>query len=97
MPSKIELRPLATIEVIEAYDWYELQREGLGLEFLNELDVFYASLQRNANTYSYYEKPVREGKMNRFPYTVVYEVFETTIVIYSVFMAKQDPSKKRTM
>jgi hypothetical protein len=22
---KIEVRPLATIEIIEAYDWYELQ------------------------------------------------------------------------
>jgi toxin ParE1/3/4 len=93
---KIELRPLATIEIIEAYDWYELQKEGLGVDFLNELDQLYETLHRNANTYSYYEKPVREGKVNRFPYTVVYEVFDTNIVIYSVFMAKQDPSKKRT-
>jgi hypothetical protein len=35
---KIEVRSLATIEIIEAYDWYELQKEGLGLEFLNELE-----------------------------------------------------------
>jgi len=97
MPFKIEIRPLATVEIIEAYDWYELQSKGLGLEFLNELDKFYKSLQRNPHTYSYYEKPVREGKVNRFPYTVVYEVIETSIVVYSVFMAKQNPSKKRTL
>jgi len=97
MHYKIELRPLATVEIIEAYDWYELQKEGLGLEFLNELDSFYESLYRNPDTYSYYEMPVREGKVKRFPYTVVYEVVETSIVIYSVFMAKQDPSKKRTL
>jgi len=96
MQYKIELRPLATIEIIEAFDWYELQREGLGLEFLNELDTFYESLHLNPHTYSYYEKPVREGRVNRFPYMVVYEVIETTIVIYSVFMAMQDPIKKRT-
>ena len=97
MQYKIEIRPLATIEIIEAYDWYELQHEGLGLEFLNELETFYNSLLRNPHIYSYYEKPVREGKINRFPYTVIYEVFDTVIIIYSVFMAKQDPSKKRTM
>lgn len=97
MQYKIEVRPLATIEIIEAYDWYELQREQLGLEFLNELEIFFERLLNNPKTYSYYEKPVREGKINRFPYTVVYEVFDTTIVIYSVFMAKQNPAKKRTM
>lgn len=97
MQYKIEFRPLATIEIIEAYDWYELQREQLGLDFLNELDIFFERLLDNPKIYSYYKKPVREGKINRFPYTVVYEIFDTTIVIYSVFMAKQNPEKKRTM
>ena len=33
MQYKIEVRPLAALEIIEAYDWYELQKAGLGLEF----------------------------------------------------------------
>ena len=41
MAFKLEIRPLATIEVFEAFDWYELQREGLGVEFLEELESFY--------------------------------------------------------
>ena len=68
MAYRIELRSLATMEVIEAYDWYEGERAGLGLEFLDELETFYDSLLRNPNAFSYYEKPVRQGKMNRFPY-----------------------------
>lgn len=95
MPYDIELRPLAAMEVIEAYDWYELQREGLGTEFLQALETFYESLQRNPHSYAYCETPVRQGKIVRFPYVVVYEVFDTAIVIYSVFMSKQDPDKKR--
>ena len=97
MPYKIDIRPLAAIEIIEAYDWYELQRAGLGIEFLDELEIFYDSLIRNPETYSYYAKPVREGKVKRFPYTVVYEIFDEAIVVYSVFMAKQNPDKKRTL
>lgn len=97
MQYKIEFRPLAAMDAIEAYDWYESQREGLGLEFLDALETFYNTLLRNPFTYSYYDKPVRQGKLKRFPYVVVYEVFEETIVIYSVFMAKQDPDKKRTL
>ena len=97
MPYKIEIRPLAAIEIIEAYDWYEMQRAGLGIEFLDELEIFYDSMIRNPETYSYYAKPVREGKVKRFPYTVVYEIFDGAIVVYSVFMAKQNPDKKRTL
>lgn len=96
MPYNLEIRPLATLEIIEAYDWYELQREGLGLEFLDELEQFYTSLQRNPQSYSYFDDPVREGKIARFPYTVVYEVIEASIVVYSVFMTSQDPSSKRS-
>lgn len=99
MAYKIEVRPLAAIEILEAYDWYESAKQGLGMEFLNELEAFYENLHRNPHTYSYYEKPVRQGKLNRFPYVVVYEFLDhiSTLVIYSVFMAKQDPAKKRTM
>lgn len=95
MSYKIRLMPLAALEIIEAYDWYEEQRENLGADFLNELDNFYESLYTNSLTYSFYDEPVRNGKINRFPYNVVYEIIEGTIVIYSVFMSKQDPVKKR--
>jgi hypothetical protein len=54
-------------------------------------------LKNNPKTHSYYEKPVRQGSLKRFPYVVVYEIFDSTIVIYSFFMAKQDPAKKRMM
>ena len=96
MDYKLEIRPLATIEIIEAHDWYELQREGLGLEFLDELEQFFKSLLRNPHSYTYYDEPVREGKISRFPYTVVYEVITASIVVYSVFMTSKDPSSKRT-
>lgn len=97
MAYKVEFRPLATIEIIEAYDWYESRRVGLGLEFLNALEDFYDILLRNPFTFSYYEDSVRQGLVKRFPYVVVYEVMEEKIIIYSVFMARQDPAKKRTL
>jgi len=71
MACRLEIRPLATIEILEAYDWYELQREGLGAEFLDELESFYSTLLQNPNSYGYYDRPVRQGKIDRFPYVVV--------------------------
>jgi hypothetical protein len=95
MAYKLEIRPLATMEILEAFDWYELQREGLGGEFLDELETFYNSLLRNPNSYGFYDKSVRQGKIDRFPYLVVFEIFDESVVVYSVFMSRQDPSKKR--
>ncbi len=95
MAYKLEIRPLAAMEVLEAYDWYELQREGLGSEFLDELEMFYTSVLRNPTSYGFYDKTVRQGKLNRFPYVVVFEIFDEPVVVYSVFMTKQDPGKKR--
>ena len=96
MAYNLEIRPLAVIEVLEAFDWYELQREGLGADFLEELDAFYASMLRNPSSYGFYDKPVRQGKINRFPYLVVFEIFDESVVVYSVFMSRLDPSKKRS-
>lgn len=94
MSLPINFRPRASLEIYDAYDWYEKQKEGLGHEFLKELDEFFESLNRNPFTYSYYEKPIRQGTLRRFPYTVIYEVFPAEVIIYSVFMKHQDPAKK---
>lgn len=95
MSFELEIRPIARIEILEAYDWYEAQRAGLGVEFLEALEQFYEILHVNPHTFSYYDEPVRDGKINRFPYTVAYEVVKNTIIIYSVFMVRQHPDKKR--
>ena len=68
MVYKLEIRPLALMEVLEAYDWYELQREGLGSEFLDEVEMFYTSILRNPTSFGFYDKAIRQGKMNRFPF-----------------------------
>lgn len=96
MHFSLELRPLAVLEIVEAADWYTEQKAGLGDEFLAEMDLFFDTVLHNPFTYSFFDEPVREGRIHRFPYKVVYEVFDKKIVIYTVFMARQNPGKKRT-
>lgn len=95
MAYRLEIRSLARMEIWEAFDWYELQRLGLGDEFLDELEIFYTRLLRNPTSYGYYDKSVRQGKIERFPYVVVFEIFDGSVVVYSVFMTRQNPGKKR--
>lgn len=92
----IELRPLALMDLQDAYDYYNLINENLGEEFLKELQTFLNKIESFPYTYSYVKEPIRQGKIKRFPYDVIYEVKDDKILVYSIFMAKQDPNKKRT-
>ncbi len=70
MKYDIEVRRNAIFETNEGFEWYESQREGLGYEFLEEVESFYKGLSNNPFTYSFFEEAVRQGVLNRFPYCV---------------------------
>ncbi len=91
----IEIRPLASIEIIEAYQWYESQKDGLGELFFSDFDDFLSRLKRNPFFCSILENNIRQGRLSKFPYLIVHEVFGNTIVIFSVFNAYRDPGQKK--
>jgi toxin ParE1/3/4 len=91
----LKVSTLATVEILETFDWYETRKVGLGLDFLNELEYIFLQVQKNPKTFSFYEKPVRQAHLSRFPYQVVYEILEAEIIVYSVFMAMKNPTAKR--
>jgi len=93
---KLAIRPLATLEIIDAYDWYESQKSGLGNQFILSLDEFYKKLLINPYIHSIYDDTIRAGSLSKFPYKIIYEVFDIKIVVYSVFMVKQSPTRIRT-
>jgi len=66
MNCKIEVRPLAMIEMAEGFDSYESQREGPGYEFLESVDQFIAGLISNPFTHSFFEEPVDRGQWAAF-------------------------------
>lgn len=94
MTYEIEFSQTAKRHTLAAYDWYESKRIGLGDEFEEELQSFFQTLFINPESYSYTKKPVRQGKINRFPFTVIYELRVNVIYILDVFDTRQDPSKK---
>jgi len=72
-----------------------MKRKGLGYELLEEFSKLIKESLINPKTHSYYSKPVRSGVLKRFPYSVSYEIINNKIFIYSVFMFRQRPSKRR--
>ena len=62
MDKTLEIRPLATIEIIEAYDWYKKQQSGLGVAFLTSLERFFEQLRKNPLSHSYLLRKARKAR-----------------------------------
>ena len=91
MSHEIIVRPEATREVQEAFDWYEEKSEGLGLEFLRAADVCMAGIQRNPLASPVMYQEIRRALLRKFPYAIFYIVKEERIIVLACFHAKRDP------
>jgi plasmid stabilization system protein ParE len=89
---QIIVHPEAEVEVQQAFDWYEEQSEGLGLEFLRAIEACLAGVTRNPFAYTVVKVPnVRRAILRRFPYTLFYLVDDEAIVVVAVFNVKRRP------
>lgn len=76
------------------FKWYECKKDGLGFDFLQEIENFVLKLKNNPYAYSYLSEPLRQCKIDRFPYVIVFEIKEDKVVVYRVFNTHQDPARK---
>jgi len=91
----IELSPKAEKEIIDASEWYEEDRVGLGEQF--EKEVFRKIILISANPLQYpLKKRMHEANTDKFPYLIVYRINENRkiILIVSVFHTSRHPRKK---
>lgn len=54
----------------EAFDWYEERRDGLGHEFLAEVQATLSRIENNPLHHATIHQNVRRGLVRRFPYKV---------------------------
>src|SRR5262249_47020399 len=93
----------ARIEVEEAAQWYEAQRAGLGLEFIDAVQTAVLTIEANPGRFAALEtndtnRKVHRYLLKRFPYVLIYEFRPTEIVLLSVAHARRRPGhwKRRT-
>lgn len=87
----LEMHPEARLEFREAIAYYEGCREGLGFEFSREI---YASIQRIATApllWSTLSDNSRRFLARRFPYTIIYQTLDDTVLIVAVAHQSRKP------
>ena len=73
MKKPVIVREEAEADLSEAYQWYEQQVRGLGVEFLLCVDGAMASIEKNPHLYPVVHKGViRRALTRRFPYWSIF-------------------------
>lgn len=92
MSLPIILRPEAEQDLISAFDWYEGQQEGLGNQFIAEMDACFDRIAERPAIYAVAYADIRACRARRFPYLVYFRVLQTQVEVLAVLHGNRDPS-----
>lgn len=93
----LTLHPAAQEEFLTAFEWYENQQKGLGIDFMNCVEKRLNQIIENPTFYSKKQHTkFREVRIERFPFIIVYDykVRKAEIFILAIYHAKRNPLKK---
>jgi len=91
---EIIISPEAESELIVSKEFYENKKEGLGKEFVQEIDKTIDKIVENPEQFPKVKrKQVRKANVNRFPFGVYFAVKDTIINILSVFHFSRNPKQ----
>lgn len=76
-----------------AFKWYEIQRRGLGFDFLDCVEISLSNILSFPEMYRMDYSNFRRCVIRRFPFSIFYTIEDDKIVIHSVFDNRQDPKK----
>ena len=83
MMFELLIAPEASQDIVEAYNWYEICRFGLGEEFLSCVDACIQRICRTPETYPKIFEDYRRALVRRFPCVVFYECSGGILTVYS--------------
>jgi toxin ParE1/3/4 len=92
------VHPEADAELLEAMDWYDAKRFGLGLELMEEVRRAIERLESDpALGVRYGRSQVRYYRVSRFPYVIYYQELSDRLSIAAIAHARRRPGywKKR--
>ncbi len=84
-------QPDAIKEILEAQAWYEERSLGLGFEFARSVDAAVARAIRSPLDFASVEGGFRHVITRKFPYSIIYRLTETELVVVSCFHHRRKP------
>lgn len=92
MNYRLRTTAAAEVDIEGAFDWYQSEHVGLGLEFLDEMRAAYSRIEDGPLKYQVLKWDMRRALMRRFPYAIYFIVENELVTIIAVMQAARDPA-----
>jgi plasmid stabilization system protein ParE len=88
----VVLRDEAAAEFDEAFDYYEHQRAGLGVDFAARVQQVFDRVGVNPRLHAVVYADIRKAVVTRFPYCVFYRADGARVEVIAVFHTSRNPT-----
>ena len=87
----IEFHPDIVKEIKFSYQWYQNKTDGLGQDYLSELESSFQTIREFPNTWPRFQKGFRRFLLSKFPFSVIYQSNQSTVFIVAVMHNSRKP------
>lgn len=88
---KLIFHPEVSREVKASYNWYQEKVDGLGEDFMNELESAYQAIIEFPQTWPKFQRGFRRFLLSRFPFSVIYRKNGNLIYVIAVMHNNKKP------
>lgn len=88
----VVFRRIAKAELIEAAEWYEQRRTGLGNSFLAAVQQVLDRAALQPDFYPQTYRDIRQALVSGYPYCIYYRERSNRLLVIAVFHTARDPS-----
>ena len=94
--AQLIIRPRAADDIEAIRVWYEGERVGLGVQFLDELASRLEDIEREPLSFRRLAEDVRIAHLRRFPYHLYFGIHDDTIELLTVLHTARHPEAWRS-
>jgi len=90
---RVVAQAAAERDIEGAFAWYQNERAGLGIEFLDAIRDVYGRIADGPFRYRELRAGIRRALVRRFPYAIYFSSEQDIVVILAVLHVHRDPTE----
>jgi len=88
----LKFHPNVAEDIKSSYTWYQEQANGLGDDFISELESSYQAILELPDTWPTFQKGFRRYLLSKFPFSVVYRKNGEFVYVVAVMHNSRKPA-----
>lgn len=88
----VRLLPKAECDIMEAVEWYDAEREGLGVQFEEYVTSTLDRIRENPSLFPVHHQGARRALVDTFPYGVLFVESAGEVLVVAFLHLHRDPN-----